>query len=258
MFDKESRIQRLKTLMQFEAYRKLFPSGIDVTKDDIPLSKYYIISENRHVLVATSTPNGSELPKEAKDLFFSSAVLLSLVTAALAKAKTNLQDRESVNKILTKNQSTAHVGSYITTFDYSNSSLSISTALLKVLIKGLTPGASAIGIAEDILAFMGDSIKVALTNQQSTQKLAYVMFMTEYLMGVPMVTISVFWVIASDASFVTSSNCHSTSSQTIKSKVYRDDFLFIDPKWIADYGPGLVNTPAYDKMVEEFYKLLKD
>ncbi len=257
MFSNDERIERINKFLQIDAYKELFPDNFSLSKDDIPLSKYYVISENKHVLVATTTPNATDIPVESKDLFFAASVLLSIVTAALAKDGKKLEDQESVAKIFNKNQSTAHIGSYENNFEYSNSEFSISTALLKTLIKGLSPGAGAIGIAEEILSIMGDSIKFALTNQQSSKKIAHVMFITEYLMGVPLVTISIFWLIASEASFVTTTNCHSTTSQTIKSRIKRDDFMFVDPAWIAKYGPGLVNTPEFDKIVDEFYKLLK-
>ncbi|MES2807339.1 MAG: hypothetical protein V4619_01865 [Bacteroidota bacterium] len=255
MFSNQERAERLEKYMQYDAYKDQLKT-VD-PKGDTQLSKYYVISENKHVLVASTQPSGTDIPSDVKTLFASSAVFLTIVTAALAKEGFKLEDREQVTKIFAKSQQTAHVGSYVTKFDYTSSEFSISTALLKVLVKGLSPGVGALDMAEDILAIMGDNIKVAITNSQTTKKIAHVMFMAEYLMGLPLVTISVFWVIASDASFVTSSNCHSTSSQTIHSTISRDDYIFVDPKWIAEYGPGMVNSPDFNKIVDEFAKLLK-
>lgn len=227
-----------------------------------PLAKYYTFDATGHIMVASTSPEERRLDPDSKHLFHKASVFFAAMTAALNKKDKTLYDYDAIHDIIANSGLFVEVHREDRTFDYADTSVTIDTAIVTSVLGAMVPGvgtaAGALDIAKVVLGHMGEQIKASAEVQKATKKVGHLLFVVENLMGMPMVSASLFNIDQEQGKIATKSNCHSTSTQTFSFKYHQDTYMFVDPEYIAKFAGKLgKKSPEYKALIDKLSGWIK-
>ncbi|MES2807338.1 MAG: hypothetical protein V4619_01860 [Bacteroidota bacterium] len=192
------------------------------------VSKYYVISENKQILVATTEPDISNISDDAKKLFAESAIYLTIIKSVLSKSGHTITDRDAVYQLIDRSKEAAHIGSstIAIALDKGNKQPLNEAIISLTLGEAMKPSPGTLDTAKEIVNDFGDLVKQALSKNTPFKKIAHLLFIDEYLMGIPMVTICLYWVTAKDLEIIKDIDCNDTPNADIRFNIHVDQFVF--------------------------------
>lgn len=245
--DRKMKIQQ--ALVANKNYASLIksPSGVLMDNAGGEISKYYAFDEKGHVLFA-STSEG-EAPADVKKVFTKVICFFAAMTAALARKEKTLFDYEAVNSLIAKSGWFIALGKEKRSFNSESTSANLNTTIIQsVLGSSITGG--GMKIAQNVLASLGGQITASYEKSDTKKEIAHLLFICESIMGIPMVSISLYHTNMEQHSWVAKTNCSTVSRSTINFKYESDDFMFVDPEFIDKFTPEFQRSEAYDKLIE--------
>jgi hypothetical protein len=226
-----------------------------------PLPKNYTFNATGNILVSSTAESLGDDP-EAKSLFKKAAVFFAATTAALDKKGKTLYDYDAINAIVSSSGLFVAVHREDRTLDYMDTKVAIDTAIVKSALSAMVPGigtaAGSIDIAKTVLGHMGDQIQLYAEAKQATKKVGHLLFVVENLMGMPLVSASIFNIDQKQGSIATKSNCHQQSSSLFQFKYHQDIYLFVDPDYIATAGDLDAKSPEYQALIDKLASAIKE
>ena len=131
---------------------------------------------------------------------------------------------------------------------YTTSSwgVNFSEELLEAVL-GLATGSGALAFASAMVGSMGqEGLNISGQSSSRTSRVANIVFVCEYLLGMPIVSAL---VVTADASTVTqvvnAGPCFKEQSSSTTMTVHKDTYMFVTPKFITEYAADL-NTGMRD------------
>ncbi|EBC1670932.1 hypothetical protein RQ094_003872 [Salmonella enterica] len=215
------------------------------------IPKYYAFDEKGHVLFASTSQ--SEASEDVKELFMKVVCFFAGMTAALAQAKKNLFDYEAVNAVISGSGMFVALGKELRTFSSESTSASLNTTIIQnVLGSNITGG--GMKIAQNVLASLGGQITASYEKSDTKKEISHVLFICETIMGIPMVSVSLYHTNLEQHSWVVNTNCAAASRSSINFKYESDDFMFADPAFIKKFTPEFERSKEYDEFIERLVK----
>lgn len=219
------------------------------------IQKYYAFDEKGHILFA-STSDG-EAGEDVKKLFTKVVCFFAAMTAALARKQKTLFDYEAVNSIIAGSGWYIALGKEKRSFNSESTSASLNTTIIQNVL-GSNISGGWMKIAQNILASLGGQITASYEKSDTKKEIAHVLFICESIMGIPMVSVSLYHTNLEQHSWVTKTNCSSVSRSTISFKYDSDDYMFVDPEFINKFTPEFQRSEAYDKLIDEMANSIKE
>lgn len=224
----------------------------DSAGGEIP--KYYAFDEKGHVLFA-STSDG-EASADVKKVFTKVICFFGGMTAALTSKDKTLFDYEAVNSIISGSGKFFTLGKEKREFKSESTSASLNTTIIQNVLGSSITG-SGMKIAQNILASLGGQISASFEKGDTKKEIAHVLLICESIMGIPMVSISLYHTNLEQHTWVAKTNCATVSRSTINFKYESDDYMFVDPEFIDKFTPEFQRSEAYDRFIEELANSIK-
>lgn len=213
------------------------------------LTKYYTFDERGHIMVVTTSADTENIAPEVQKTFQKVIVFFGAWTAALARKGHTIMDYEAVNKLIAASGNFVSTNKEKRSYHSDSTSASLNTSIIgAVLGTDITGGGMA--IAKKTLAIIGGELTSSFQQQQTDKEIAHLLFICESLMGMPIVTVSLFHTKASQYEWVQKTNCEKVSRQTVQFDFESDDYMFVDPDYINQFTSEFEKSDAYEKFIE--------
>jgi hypothetical protein len=232
---------------------------------NIQAVKRYVFNETGNIMVASTEIGSSEIEDSVRHVFAEVAVFFAAMTKAMSTSidpasgePYSIYDYKALEGIIDGSGLFVQV----TEEDVSYSSSSVGVQLSKELIEallGLASGEGELGFAQGMIASMGSrGVKIGASSWKSDSRVANIVFVCEYLLGMPIVSAIVVYV---DAAKYTKQfklgPCISASSTSFDMTMHKDTYMFVTPKFIKQYSGDLLSVES-DLQFLEFVDYLRD
>ncbi|MEG1602610.1 MAG: hypothetical protein RR340_03250, partial [Cloacibacillus sp.] len=167
-----------------------------------------------------------------------------------------LFDYEAIKKIISSCGFFVSMGSEARSYHSDTTQASLNTTIISSLLSSDISG-GGMEIAKKTLAVIGGEISSSFSEQKTDKEIAHLLFICESIMGMPIVTISLYHTKLDQFKWVQSTNCEKISHQTIDFNFTADDYLFVDPDYINKFTPDFKKSDEYEKLIEELMKTLE-
>jgi len=225
-------------------------------------AKYYVFNETGNIMMATTDSQSDTIQQSVRDVFAEVSVFFAAMTKAMSTTKNpetskpySIYNYEAIEKIVNGSGVFVHV----TEEDMEYSTTSIGADFSKEMVAsvlGLALGAGSLSFAQALITSMGKT-SVDLTNSGSKDKVANIVFVCEYLLGMPVIsTIVVYIDTSTNKASIKVSPCFSASAVQSKWKMHKDTYMFVTPTFIKEYGADLKSSTSSGDF-NEYVKYLK-
>jgi len=245
----------------------------NVTKLQIPseslynvqATKKYIFNETGNIMLASTELGGDKIADSVRDVFAEVSVFFAAMTKAISTTinpDTNeyysLYDYTAMQNVIDGSGLFVHV----TEEDVKHKTTSFGATFCKELIEGLlglATGVGALSFAQSMIASLGSAgLKIGGNKKSSSTKVANIVFICEYLLGMPIVSAMVVSCDAKTNSQTFSVGpCFKESSISTSLVMHKDTYMFVTPKFIKQYSGDLDSVTTNQEYLE-FVDYLQD
>ncbi|MEP3050109.1 MAG: hypothetical protein ABJP48_02530 [Erythrobacter sp.] len=219
-------------------------------------------------MLSTTVLEGGEIPDEVRAVFSEVSVFFAAMTKAITQAVdpvTNkpysLYNYNAIQNVIDGSGLFVHV----TEEDIEHKTESFGMQFSKELIEGLlglATGAGALSFAQGMIASMGKAgLAIGGDHESSDNKVANIVFICEYLLGMPVISAMVVYCDAKENHTAFSVGpCFKGQTTSTTLKMHKDTYLFVTPKFIKEYSADLdsVTTDlAYLEFVDYLQALVQ-
>ena len=231
-------------------------------KSNIVRDKYYVFNETGNIMIATTEVDGSQIQEDVRDVFNEVSVFFAGMTKVLNSTPIpntspveyyDIFHYEQMMKIIDNSGLFVQVGMESIVSESQSFSATFSEQLLLGVI-GLAVDEELVSFAKSMVSSMGKAgLKISENHQSDTSKVSNIIFVIEYLLGMPIVTTLVIYVDVDEVvTNVKIGPCINIHSQSEDMTINKDSYLFVLPQYIKKYSPDLISgeeDPAYLRFI---------
>ena len=221
----------------------------DVSKN-VELTKYFTFNETGNILLATTVGASAEVEDSVRKVFAEVSVFFAAMTKAITstpvpgakdpKATYSLYNYQALERVIDGSGCFIHV----TEQDVSHTTKSCGAELSKELLNGvlgLATGAGALNFALGMVSSMGqEGVKLSASSDATNSKVGNIIFVCEYLMGMPSISAIVVSLDAKKhAAELKLGPCFQTNVNTFTLTMHKDTYMFVTPAFIREYAGDL-------------------
>lgn len=211
----------------------LTKGGFEATSAETE-KRYFHFDGMGNVCVVSTSEDPAALSDKAKVLFKRMQLLFRRLSNELTLRGIDIHDHRALASTFSRHPNLAKIDSKKRDFVYRAGSGAVSTALVTQALGGLAP----IEILQAVIGGVGKEIEIAVSQSQSDQAIAHLMFVVSDLLPFPTVTISLFGVTASEVENSAGLDCLKASSIDISFNYSQDSWMFLDPEVIDEDETG--------------------
>lgn len=213
------------------------------------LDKFYTFDNLGHIMVATTSKNVDTPNPDLLTAFQKVMVFYGAWTAAFSRAGKTLFDFDAVNALIAKSGFFVNTQKESRSFHTSSTTATLDTQIIaSVLSEGVTGGAMA--IAQRTLAAIGGQLKASYSEESENKEICHLLFIVEELLGMPIISASIFHTTYKQLSWVQTTNCSEVAHTSVDFDFQGDDYLFVDPQIINKFSPDFVSSPDYNNLID--------
>jgi hypothetical protein len=245
---------------------------LPVPKDEgknIELKKFFTFNETGNIMMATTLEQSNEIQESVRKVFAEVSVFFAAMTKAMAETddpdapkekprKYSLYNYNALKAVIEKSGFFIHV----TEMDILHTTSSFGVTFAKELVQGLlglATGSGALGFAQAMVAAVGkEGLTIGDAASEDKSKVGNIVFVCEYLMGMPCISAIVVYVNCKKNSKVFKAGpCLKTTSVSQEFEMHKDTYMFVTPTFIHEYAGDLrsiKDDKAYNELVEGMKK----
>ncbi|NEO52943.1 MAG: hypothetical protein F6K54_07550 [Okeania sp. SIO3B5] len=228
--------------------------------NNIQAKKYYVFNETGNIMFVTTLESNEAIEQSARSLFNEVSVFFAGMTRAIQQTinpTTNkpysLYNYNALSAIISGSGLFVHIQEEDVMYSTNSVGVTFSTGLIEALI-GIAFAESEIGFARGLIASIGqEAITLSTSTSKTDSKAASIIFVCEYLLGMPLVSAIVVYVdCLENEREIKIGPCFQASSTNTEWKLHKDTYLFVSPSFIKQYAGDLesVNSdPQYLEMI---------
>lgn len=232
-----------------------------VNPHNMQATKFYIFNETGNIMLATTDTDSSKIEQSVRDVFAEVSVFFAAMTRAISttinpatKKPYSLYNYTALQNVIDGSGLFIHV----TEEDVVHTSTSFGVTFSKDLIEallGLATGAGEMSFASAMLASIGkEGLNISANYSSSNSKVANIVFVCEYLLGMPVVSaIVVYADVKENEVIIKVGPCFSSKEEHHKIYMHKDTYMFVTPAFIKEYAADLESVEsdaAYIDLVE--------
>lgn len=237
--------------------------------------KRYVFNETGNIMLATTDEQTDTIQQAVRDVFAEVSVFFGAMTKAISqtinpngkpdadgnKPYYNLYNYDALQAVIDGSGYFVRVNEEDVSYTTSSWGANFSKELIEAVL-GLATGAGALSFATAMVNSMGKE-GVSISGQSSSMhsKVANVIFVCEYLLGMPIVSAI---VVTADSKTVSQTvkvgPCFKEQSSSTTMTVHKETFMFVTPAFIKQYAGDLssiMNDPEYLKLIMELESLVE-
>jgi hypothetical protein len=231
---------------------------------NVQASKKFIFNETGNIMLATTEMSSDNVTDSVREIFAEVAVFFAAMTKAIStsinptsKKRYSLYDVEAIQNVIDGSGLFVQV----TEEDIVHKTNSFGATFSKELIEGLVGLATGVGglaFAQGMISSIGkQGLNLCLDTSTSKSQVGNIIFVCEYLLGMPIVSAL---VVSCDAQQVSQTfkagPCFSETSTTTSLTLHKDTYMFVTPTFIKKYS-GDLDAVTTDLQFLEFVDYLQ-
>ena len=227
----------------------------NVPKENTAIPKYYTFNETGNIMIATTFKDSGAINSAAMDMFEEVAVFFAAMTKAMQDKKKDLYDYDALHAIVTHSGMFIDVDQEDYTYKQISTSMSFNTQFISAVLGIAATDGAAIVFAQKLLQTLGKQVDISVRAGKSEDKVGHLLFVCEYLMGLPLVSAQLFEIDTKTAHAAFKAGpCASGKSYNQAIKFNKATYMFVLPKFLRQYSADLasVGTDAdFGQLVSE-------
>lgn len=233
----------------------------DASKN-VEIAKYYTFNETGNIMMANTIGASAEIEESVRTVFSEVSVFFAAMTKALSSENLSLYDYTALEKIIDRSGCFIRVLEQDIYHETNSWGANFSKELFQGLL-GLATGAGALNFASAMISSIGKTgLTISGESERKNDKVGNIVFVCEYLMGMPSVSTIVVNIDATSASNAYKAGpCFSAQRTSTKLKMHKDTYMFVTPTFIREYAGDLdsIGTEtAYGHLITSMKSYLKD
>ncbi|KAA3610704.1 MAG: hypothetical protein D8M58_20910 [Calditrichaeota bacterium] len=236
---------------------------------NIQATKYYIFNETGNIMMASTEENSKDIEQSVRDVFAEVSVFFAAMTRAITTT-TNPKTDEPYSiynyTALEKILGGSGLFAWVTKEDIEHKTKSFGLTFSKELIEGLlglATGAGALSFAQGMLSSIGqEGLKIGADTSDTDSSVANIVFVCEYLLGMPLVTVIVVYINVHDhKASLEIGPCFKAEEAESTWHMHKDTYLFVTPKFIKQFSSDLesvAESSEFGEFVEYLRSILLD
>lgn len=231
---------------------------------NVELDKQYTFSATGNLLISTTLLENGVIQRRARDVFNQVSVFFAGMTKACARSGKSIYDYDALQKIINKSGNFVHMSE----MDFTHTSTKFGAEFSKEILVaclglGISGGTSLLSFAQSMVNSVGkEGLRIAGSVEHSSKKACNILFILEYLLGMPMVTALVITCeMGENKQMVEIGPCLKESSVHTSFKLHKDLYMFVTPEFIKEWSDDIVegmNDAYYNEMVNTFCDFLTE
>lgn len=236
-----------------------------VTSKQAEATKSYVFNETGNIMLATIDCAPESIEHTARDIFSEVAVFFAAMTKAISttinprtKKPYSIYNYTAINQIISGSGLFIPVSGLDINYQSDQFGEKFSEDVIKKVL-GLDPGVHHLAFAKAMLTTMGKKAAEFLKNN-STDKVGNIVFVCEYLYGMPVVSAVVVNLDPqANRQAINLAPCTSVVSQHTNWKIHKDTYLFVTPSFIKKYAPGFKSgkSDAKFNLIEHLKEIIQ-
>lgn len=244
----------------------LTPPGAD--PHNVQATKYYIFNETGNIMMSSTDLDSSKIQKSVRNVFAEVSVFFAAMTKAISTSKQpngqpyQLYDYAVLEKVIDGSGLFVHVTEEDVVYTSESFGMEFSKQLIESLL-GLATGAGELSFASAMISSMGSSaLKISQQSSSENSKVANIVFVCEYLLGMPVVSALVVYAdLTKNSQSFSIGPCFSESSTSTTWTLHKDTYMFVTPKFIKKYAGDLLSVETdvnYTELVNYLKALISN
>lgn len=236
--------------------------------------KRYVFNETGNIMLASTDEKTDTIQQSVRDVFAEVSVFFAAMTKAISECINpngkpdangnrpyySLYNYDALEAVIDGSGYFVHVNEEDVSYTTSSWGANFSRELIEAII-GLATGAEELSFATAMLNSMGkEGLSISGQSSSSTSKVANIIFICEYLLGMPVVSALVVTADSKTVSQTFSAGpCFKEQSSSTTMMVHKDTYMFVTPAFIKQYAGDLssiMNDPAYLKLIMQLESLV--
>lgn len=226
--------------------------------------KYYVFNQTGNIMMSSTDLTSASITQPVRDVFNEVSVFFAAMTKAISttinpvtKSPFSIYDYNALMGIISGSGLFVHVTEEDIKYHTSSFGTQFSTELIEGLL-GLATGSGELAFADAMIASMGSAaVDISSQSSSSDSKVANIVFICEYLLGMPIVSAMVVYCDASEVFQVVVGPCFSETTVTTDWTMHKDTYMFVTPKFIEQYAGDLLAIES-DAVYSEFIAYLSN
>jgi len=241
--------------------------GNQGNKKNIEAKKYFVFNETGNIMMASTVDTDNEISEEVRKVFAEVSVFFAGMSRAMTTTinpKTgkpfSLYNYEALLHVIAGSGLFVHVTEEDVTHENHGYGADFSKELLEALL-GLATGTGALGFASAMISSIGkEGLSISENGQTDESKVGNIVFVCEYLMGMPSVSaIVVYADMKKNEEAFQAGPCLKVHKRKVTLEMHKDTYMFVTPTFIHEYAGDMdsINSdPKYLEMVSWLSGLL--
>lgn len=237
--------------------------------------KRYVFNETGNIMLASTDEKTDNIQQSVRDVFAEVSVFFAAMTKAISQTTNpngtpdkngnlpyyNLYNYDALEAVIDGSGYFVRITEEDVSYTTSSWGANFSKELIEAIL-GLATGSGELGFATAMVNSMGkEGVNISGQSSSMTSKVANIIFVCEYLLGMPVVSAIVVTADSKTVSQTVSVGpCFKEQSSSTTMTVHKDTYMFITPTFIKQYAGDLssiMNDPAYLKLIMQLESLIE-
>lgn len=227
--------------------------------------KYYAFNQTGNIMMSSTDLTSDSITQSVRDLFNEVSVFFAAMTKAISTTidpvthqPYSIYDYTALSNIISGSGLFIHVTEEDISYTSQAADAEVSKELIEGLL-GLATGSGELAFAEGMIASMSSAgLSIQASKSSSDSKVANIIFVCEYLLGMPVVSaVVVYCDMSNSTQHVQVGPCFSETTTETSLLMHKDTYLFVTPKFIKEYAGDLLSVEQ-DGVYNEFIDYLSD
>jgi len=225
---------------------------------NIEANKYYIFNETGNIMMASTLDASQPMKESVQKVFAEVSVFFAGMTRAITttinpatKKPYSLYNYHALEDVIGGSGLFVHVTEEDVAYSTQSVGMDFSKELLESLL-GLATGAGELGFASAMIASIGkEGLRISESTSSSESKVGNIVFVCEYLLGMPIVSaIVVYADCRENSASIQAGPCFKAERHTSKWTLHKDTYLFVTPSFIHEYAGDLDSVQSDPNYLE--------
>ena len=228
--------------------------------NNIEAKKYFVFNETGNIMMASTVDTSTPLSEDVQKVFAEVSVFFAGMSRAITTTNNpatgkpySLYNYEALERVIAGSGLFVHVTEQDLEYKTKSVGVDFSRELLQALL-GLATGGTALNFASAMISSIGgEGMSISGSTEGSRGKVGNIVFVCEYLLGMPMVSaIVVYADLKDNAQQLEIGPCFKEQSTSTKWILHKDTYTFVTPSFIKTYADDLesINSdPSYMQMI---------
>ena len=240
------------------------PTQISSLKTSNPYTvqdvKNYVFNQTGNIMMSTTSTTSAAICQNVCDVFEEVSVFFAAMTKAMATGGYSLYDQVVMQRIIDESGLFVQVTEEQVEYSMQTASIDFSKDLLEAIL-GLATGTGEMAFASAMISSMGQQgLKISEGDSKSSSKVGNIVFVCEYLLGMPVVSaIVVYADYYKNSEWFSVGPCISGKAVQKSLNLTKSTYLFVVPSLIKEFAGDLANVEkdaAYKELITYLESLI--